>query len=80
MTSFQPITADVVHQVLNIVDAGLSAGLGSREPGDLCVEAAVCYALGLPHGDDPECVSPALQRLVIILTTFLPLNSCSSLI
>ena len=33
----------------------------------MCVEAAVCYALGLPHGDDPGCVSPALRRLKIRL-------------
>jgi hypothetical protein len=33
----------------------------------MCVEAAVCFALGLPHGDDPGCVSAPLRRLKIRL-------------
>ena len=37
------------------------------EPGKMCVEAAVCYALGLSHGDDPGCVSAPLRRLKIKL-------------
>lgn len=30
-----------------------------------CVEAAVCFALGLPHGDQPPCVHPALINFKI---------------
>jgi hypothetical protein len=61
------ITEAVARKVLSIVDKGLSSGLGVRKPGQMCVEAAVCYALDLPHGDDPQCVSPALRTLKINL-------------
>ena len=33
----------------------------------MCVEAAVCYALGLPHGDDPGCVAASVRLLKINL-------------
>lgn len=61
------ITEQVARKVLNVVDKGLSSGLGIRKPGQMCVEAAVCYALDLPHGDDPGCVSPLLRSLKIRL-------------
>jgi hypothetical protein len=61
------ISREVAAKVLSVVDAGLSEGVGKPEPGQMCVEAAVCYALGLPHGDDPKCVSQALRRLKINL-------------
>lgn len=43
-------------KVLEIVDKGLSYGMGKQEPGKMCVEAAVCYAMGEPHTDRPRCV------------------------
>ncbi len=61
------ITSEVASRVLDVVDAGLSVGVGNPVPGQMCVEAAVCFALGLPHGDDPACVSPALRQLKICL-------------
>jgi hypothetical protein len=61
------ITRDVAIKVLSVVDAGLVNGLGTPTPGKMCVEAAVCYALGLPHGDDPQCVSKAVRALKIRL-------------
>src|SRR6202042_692936 len=61
------ITRAIAEKVLAVVDAGLTNGLGVAEPGKMCVEAAVCYALGLPHGDDPACVSRALRSLKIRL-------------
>jgi hypothetical protein len=61
------ITKDVVTKLLSVVDAGLSSGMGNPTPGQMCVEAAVCYALGLPHGDDPQCVAPTLRSLKIRL-------------
>ena len=61
------ITEKVARKVLSVVDRGLSSGVGVRKPGQMCVEAAVCYALGLPHGDDPACVSRALRSLKINL-------------
>jgi hypothetical protein len=53
--------------VLSIVDAGLVKGVGNPVPGELCIEAAVCLALGEPHGDEPSCVSPALRAFKISL-------------
>jgi hypothetical protein len=57
----------IAQKVLTAVDAGLVKGIGVQKPGQMCVEAAVCYALGLPHGDDPKCVSPVLRSLKIRL-------------
>jgi hypothetical protein len=60
-----------VEKILEIVDAGLSYGLGeSQTPGEICVEAAVCCGLGLPHSDDPGCVSQAIRALKIRLNDF----------
>jgi len=34
----------------------------------MCVEAAVCYALGLPHGDNPDkCVAQSVRVAKIVL-------------
>lgn len=57
----------VARKVLETVDAGLSSGLGVQKPGKMCVEAAVCYALGLPHGDNPPCVGVAVRAFKIRL-------------
>jgi hypothetical protein len=59
------ITREIAAKVVEVVDAGLVNGVGEPVPGQMCVEAAVCYAMGLPHGDKPSCVSPALRRLKI---------------
>ena len=61
------IDEKIARKVLEVVNAGLSSGMGKPIPGQMCVEAAVCYALGLDHGDDPECVSSALRSLKIRL-------------
>jgi hypothetical protein len=61
------ITESIARKVLATIDAGLVVGKGVPTPGQMCVEAAVCYALGLPHGDNPECVAPALRALKIRL-------------
>ena len=61
------ITREVATKVLSIVDKGLVRGVGNPVPGAMCVEAAVCYALGLPHGDDPGCVAQSLRSLKIRL-------------
>src|SRR5574343_868290 len=63
----QEITQEIAAKVLRVVDAGLSHGVGEPIPGQMCVEAAVCYALGLPHGDNPQCVSNLLRSLKIRL-------------
>src|SRR5262245_4769761 len=61
------IDIDVARKVLMTVDAGLVHGMGEPVPGRMCVEAAVCYALDLPHSDDPRCISLALRQLKIRL-------------
>jgi len=63
----EEITESIARRVLEVVDAGLVQGVGEPVPGEMCVEAAVCYALGLPHGDEPPCVAPAARRLTIRL-------------
>lgn len=59
------ITRELAQRCVDVVDHGLTSGLGVRAPGKFCVEAAISYALGLPHGDNPGCVSRALRRLKI---------------
>jgi len=55
------INRQIAAKVLETVDAGLCSGVGIPVPGQMCVEAAVCYALGQEHGDEPVCVSRALR-------------------
>ena len=49
-----------------VLARGLSRGVGKPE-GQMCIEAAVCNALGLPHGDDPKCVARAVRSFKIVL-------------
>src|SRR5690606_8230237 len=61
------MTADTARKILSVVDWGLRSGLGKPISRQMCVEAVVCYALGLPHDDDSKCVDPALREFVIVL-------------
>jgi len=61
------ITLDQARKVLEVVDVGLCKWIGSPVPGEMCVEAAVCFALGQPHGDKPQCVNAAVRRFKIVL-------------
>jgi hypothetical protein len=61
------ITRAHAEKVVDLLQHGLVSGLGKQKPGGMCVEAVVCFALGLPHGDDPGCVSQPLRRLKIRL-------------
>jgi hypothetical protein len=61
------ITPKLITKIHTLLDAGLVCGVGKPEPGQMCVEAAICYALGLPHGDDPKCVLPVLRSIKISL-------------
>jgi hypothetical protein len=49
-----------------ILGRGLCTGVGSRD-GQMCIEAAICAVLDLPHGDDPVCVTPAVRAYKIRL-------------
>lgn len=59
------ITEEIARKILTTIDCGLTEGKGSPEPGKMCVEAAVCYGMGLPHSDSPTCVAPVLRDLKI---------------
>jgi hypothetical protein len=61
------VNEGLARKVLEVVDAGLVNGMGKPEPGHMCVEAAVCYAMGLPHSDEPTCVGAAVRRFKIRL-------------
>lgn len=63
----QHITMEQAKRVLEIVDAGLVGGLGDPEPGQMCVEAAVCYAFGEKHGDKPKCVDENVAGVKITI-------------
>jgi hypothetical protein len=60
-------TRRTAERLIPLIDAGLVAGLGEPVPGQMCAEAAVCFALDLPHEDRPPCVSPAVRALVVVL-------------
>lgn len=61
------ISQSLVLKILEVVDCGLVFGPGNPIPGQMCVEAAVCFALGLPHGDNPPCVGESVRHLKICL-------------
>ena len=65
--TFPTITEAKCRRVLEVVDQGLIDGVGDPEPGKMCVEAAVCFALGEPHGDHPLCVHPRVREAKIVL-------------
>ena len=50
----------------SILEKGLSRGVGRRDV-QVCIEAAICQTLNLPHGDDPQCVSHAVRKFKICL-------------
>ena len=60
------ITAETIKKFDAILSRGLCQGVGSRD-GQMCIEAAVCAALDLPHGDDPDCVDSAVRSFKIAL-------------
>lgn len=61
------LNREVAQRVLQTVDAGLVRGKGNPIPGQMCVEAAVCFAMGLPHSDEPKCVGSAVRAFKIRL-------------
>lgn len=63
----QTLDEAIARKVLTTVDAGLVGGLGKPVPGQMSVEAAVCYAYGLPHSDKPPCVGTTVRAFKIRL-------------
>lgn len=62
----------VRSKLTEIVSAGLVKGLGTPEPGKLCLEAAICLALGEAHGDKPSCVAAPDNAFAIRLQDAYP--------
>jgi hypothetical protein len=60
-------TEEQCSKILQVVDHGLIKGLGIPEPGKMCIEAAVSFALGLPHTDNLNCVGSDVRRFKISL-------------
>lgn len=57
--------ASVCH-LIDVVDQGLIGNtVGDPQPGEMCVEAAVAYSLGLPFNDKPSCVNGPLSSFKI---------------
>jgi hypothetical protein len=50
------LTEEIKNRLNDTLSKGLVSGLGNPVPGEMCVEAAVCFALGEPHSDKPSCV------------------------
>jgi hypothetical protein len=67
MTAQIKPTRDHAIKIIDLLKHGLTHGKGDPEPGAMCVEAAVCYAMGLPHGDEPPCVAPDVRSFKIAL-------------
>jgi hypothetical protein len=61
------VTLETARKVAEVVGKGLRRGMGNPTPGKMCVEAAVCYAMGLPHSDEPPCVSESVRSAKIRL-------------
>lgn len=61
------INKELAEKVLQTVDCGLSQGMGVSELGKMCIEAAVNFAMDLPHGDTPICVGSAVRQFEIEL-------------
>ena len=62
------LTQELADEIrADILKYGLSKGLGKPTPGKMCVEAMICYKLGLPHSDTPYCVSKEIRKAKISL-------------
>ena len=56
----------VIEKFDAIVARGFCTGKGAPD-GQMCVEAAITQAMGLPFSDQPSCVEPAIREYKIIL-------------
>ena len=56
----------VIQKFDAILTRGLCSGIG-KPNAQMCIEAAITQALGLPFSDDPECVARAVRRYKIAI-------------
>jgi hypothetical protein len=58
-------TPEQRQRLIEIINAGLVSGLGNAKAGHLCVEAAICLAMGESHSDRPSCVAEPDREFAI---------------
>lgn len=61
------VNKKLAEKVIKTVKPGLCSGLGDPVPGKMCVEAAVNFACGLAHDDNPPCVGDDVRSFKISL-------------
>lgn len=61
------ITTELIEKITSTVSKGLTKGLGDPKPGQMCVEAAICFAIGEEHTDRPSCVGEEIRSAKISL-------------
>lgn len=61
------IDLTLARKVVEIVDFGLTDGIGNPVPGQTCVEGAITLALGEDHSDSPSCVECSIGDYKIML-------------
>src|SRR5580692_9706788 len=66
MASAFDVTSFDVAEFDRILSLGLSSGMGERGS-QVCIEAAICQVMNLPHSDDPGCVAAAVRSYKITL-------------
>ena len=59
------VNEEIVLKILDTIKPGITRGLGKPIPGKMCIEAAICYAYGLEHSDQPKCVNLEVIRYKI---------------
>ena len=64
------LTKEVARKVVETVDAGLCSGLGEPRPGEMCVEAAVCFALSYKRKISCDCYVNDLNCFRFLNETF----------
>ena len=62
----KPNFSNLIPKFDDILSRGLCVGVGDRD-GQMCIEAAICAAMDLPHGDEPDCVAKSVRSYKITL-------------
>lgn len=59
-----------IKKLTELASKGFIVGIGTPNPGRLCIESAICLAMGEPHGDTPSCVHLLDRKLAVDLNDF----------
>ena len=63
----KPINEENINEALRLCSFGLVKGLGTGEPGDMCIEHIICQVFEGRKGDNPSCVSNEFNKAKISL-------------